>query len=57
MKLLPKIVLLLLWPAFIKAQTRRQMDSAYLILQHGGEIKVETNEGEGSIFKIELPTI
>jgi len=28
-----------------------------VIKAHGGEIKVETNEGEGSIFKIELPTI
>src|SRR4030095_11061051 len=34
MKLLPKILLLLLLPAFVKAQTRRQIDSAYLILQH-----------------------
>ncbi len=34
MKLLPKILLLLLLPAFVKAQTRHQMDSAYLILQH-----------------------
>ena len=24
----------MLWPAFVKAQTRRQMDSAYFILQH-----------------------
>ena len=34
MKLLLKILLLLLLPAFAKAQTRRQIDSAYLILQH-----------------------
>src|SRR4030095_10509977 len=34
MKLLPKILLLLLFPGFVKAQTRKQMDSAYLILQH-----------------------
>ena len=34
MKLLLKIVLLLLLPAFGKAQTRRQIDSIYLILQH-----------------------
>jgi two-component system, NtrC family, sensor kinase len=34
MKLLPKILLLLLLPSFVKAQTRRQIDSAYLIFQH-----------------------
>jgi len=34
MKLLLKIGLLLLLPMFVKAQTRRQIDSAYLILQH-----------------------
>ncbi len=34
MKLLLKIALLLLLPAFGKAQTRRQIDSVYLILQH-----------------------
>src|SRR5688572_30157777 len=34
MKLLLKIVLLLLSPVFVKAQSRHQMDSAYLILQH-----------------------
>jgi len=34
MKLLLKIVLILLTPAFAKAQTRQQMDSAYFILQH-----------------------
>jgi len=34
MKLLLKIALLLLLPMFVKAQTRRQIDSAYLILQH-----------------------
>jgi len=34
MKLLLRILLLLLLPAFAKAQTRRQMDSAYFILQH-----------------------
>ena len=34
MKLLLKIVALLILPAFVKAQTRWQMDSAYLILQH-----------------------
>ncbi|CAN5288748.1 hypothetical protein BH20BAC1_BH20BAC1_21530 [soil metagenome] len=34
MKLLPKILLLLLLPAFAKAQSRRQIDSAYFILLH-----------------------
>lgn len=34
MKLLLKIVLILLTPAFAKAQTRPQMDSAYFTLQH-----------------------
>ena len=34
MKLLLKIVLLLLLPVIVKAQTRHQMDSAHLILQH-----------------------
>src|SRR5664279_2306762 len=34
MKLLQKIVLLLLLPAFVKAQTRQQIDSVYLVLQH-----------------------
>jgi len=34
MKLLLKILFLLLLPACVIAQTRRQMDSAYLILQH-----------------------
>ncbi len=34
MKLLSKILLLLLLPSFVKAQNRRQMDSAYLVLQH-----------------------
>src|SRR6185295_9121578 len=34
MKLLPKISVLLLLPAFVNAQTRQQMDSAYFILQH-----------------------
>jgi len=34
MKLLPKILLLFLLPAFANAQTRLQIDSAYLILQH-----------------------
>ena len=34
MELLPKILLLLLLPAFVKAQTGRQIDSAYLMLQH-----------------------
>ena len=34
MKLLLKIALLLLLPAFVKSQTRQQIDSAYLILQH-----------------------
>jgi signal transduction histidine kinase len=28
---------------------------AYIIKAHGGEIKVETKEGEGSTFIIELP--
>jgi signal transduction histidine kinase len=27
------------------------------IKEHGGEIKVETKEGEGSIFSIELPLL
>ena len=40
MKLLPKIVLLLFLPAFVKAQTRKQMDSAYLILQHAANDSV-----------------
>ena len=34
MKLLLKILLLLFLPALVKAQTPRQIDSAYLILQH-----------------------
>ena len=34
MKILIKIVLLLLLPAFVMAQSPRQMDSAYLMLQH-----------------------
>ena len=34
MKLLIKITLLLLLPAFLKAQTGRRIDSAYLMLQH-----------------------
>src|SRR5665647_970092 len=34
MKSLLKILLLLLLPVFVKAQSRRQIDSAYLILQH-----------------------
>ena len=27
----------------------------YIIKAHGGEIKVETKEGEGSEFKIHIP--
>ena len=27
-----------------------------IVKTHGGEIKVETTEGEGSIFIIQLPT-
>jgi two-component system, NtrC family, sensor kinase len=34
MKLFLKILLLFLLPAFVKSQNRKQMDSAYLILQH-----------------------
>ena len=28
-----------------------------IVKVHGGELKVETNKGEGSIFIIQLPTL
>ncbi len=32
------------------------IQTSYNIIEaHGGEIKVETNEGEGAVFIIELP--
>ena len=43
MRLLLKILLLLLFPAFALSQTRRQIDSAYLMLQQAGNDTVRMN--------------
>ncbi len=44
-------------PLFIRWRTGLGLSLSYDIVKaHGGELKVETKEGEGTIFIIQLPT-
>ncbi len=49
-------MILFFQPFFVTKQTGLGLSLSYDIVKaHGGEIRVETNEGEGTDFIIQLP--